>query len=271
MVLAAIGNLTIGGVQELSVPGAAGTRPAERPDRRQRFREVELPGRLRIAREGVQRSANLLPCRAGGRRRPPVRPDGANLAAFLYLLQVRHKSAYVQIRRTVQLAAPFFDDFVLAPRALNPDTIQLEWRHRRSEAHFGASVDTQVIVATQSPLLLDYFEPEEVLVAERKGKETKLRRLEAAPLSVWLEDYSLGQLWEKNELGGRPGSEWWRDCCFTWRARPKRTSLTNSSGAPAAPQAGRGCRTPDAGKMPAFPGFECAKSSCRTSSWAGVT
>ena len=70
-----------------------------------------------------------------------------------------------------------------------------------------ASVDTQVIVATQSPILLDYFEPEEVLVAERKGEETKLRRLETAPLKEWLEDYSLGQLWEKNELGGRPGSE----------------------------------------------------------------
>ena len=70
-----------------------------------------------------------------------------------------------------------------------------------------ASVDTQVIVATQSPILLDYFEPEDVLVAERKGEETKLRRLETAPLKKWLEDYSLGQLWEKNELGGRPGSE----------------------------------------------------------------
>ncbi|MCY3591741.1 MAG: AAA family ATPase [Acidobacteria bacterium] len=70
-----------------------------------------------------------------------------------------------------------------------------------------ASKDTQVIVATQSPILLDYFEPEEVLVAERKDEETKLRRLETEPLREWLEDYSLGQLWEKNELGGRPGSE----------------------------------------------------------------
>lgn len=70
-----------------------------------------------------------------------------------------------------------------------------------------ASEDTQVIAATQSPILLDYFEPEDVLVADRTGDETKLRRLETAPLKEWLEDYSLGQLWEKNELGGRPGSE----------------------------------------------------------------
>lgn len=188
-----------------------------------------------------------------------LRPDGANLAAYLYLLQVRHKSAYSQIRRTVQLAAPFFDDFVLAPRALCPDTIQLEWRHRRSEAHFGtsslsdgtlrfmalstlllqpvdmrpkvilidepelglhpyavtllaamlreASVESQIIVATQSPLLLDHFEPEEVLVTDRHEGATTIRRLCAESLSAWLEEYSLGELWEKNELGGRPAPE----------------------------------------------------------------
>ena len=70
-----------------------------------------------------------------------------------------------------------------------------------------ASSDTQVILATQSPILLDYFEPEDVLVAERKGEETKLRRLKSEALGEWLKDYSLGQLWEKNELGGRPVSE----------------------------------------------------------------
>ncbi len=188
-----------------------------------------------------------------------LRPDGANLAAYLYLLQVRHKSAYSQIRRTVQLAAPFFDDFVLAPRSLCPDTIQLEWRHRRSEAHFGASslsdgtlrfmalatlllqpvemrpkvilidepelglhpyavtllaamlreasVESQIIVATQSPILLDHFEPEEVLVTDRCDGATTIRRLCAESLSAWLEEYSLGELWEKNELGGRPAPE----------------------------------------------------------------
>jgi hypothetical protein len=52
--------------------------------------------------------------------------------------------------------------------------------------------------------LLDYFEPEDVLVADRVDGATQIRRLDSAPLKVWLEDYSLGQLWEKNELGGRP-------------------------------------------------------------------
>jgi predicted ATPase len=67
-----------------------------------------------------------------------------------------------------------------------------------------AAVDTQVIVSTQSSLLLDYFQPEDVLVANRVEGGTTIANLDPAQLATWLEDYSLGQLWEKNELGGRP-------------------------------------------------------------------
>jgi predicted ATPase len=67
-----------------------------------------------------------------------------------------------------------------------------------------ASKETQVVVSTQSPLLLDEFEPEDVLVADRIEGSTSLKRLENKELVSWLEDYSLGQLWEKNKLGGRP-------------------------------------------------------------------
>lgn len=70
-----------------------------------------------------------------------------------------------------------------------------------------ASAKSQVIVSTQSSLLLDYFEPEDVLVAERFEGSTEIRRLNRADLATWLEDYSLGQLWEKNEIGGRPTPE----------------------------------------------------------------
>lgn len=69
-----------------------------------------------------------------------------------------------------------------------------------------AATETQVIVSTQSPLLLDHFQPEDVIVANRINDGTTLERLDTARLSGWLEDYSLGQLWEKNEFGGRPGS-----------------------------------------------------------------
>jgi predicted ATPase len=67
-----------------------------------------------------------------------------------------------------------------------------------------ASVETQVIVSTQSSLLLDHFQPEDVLVANRVEGSTKIARPDPRQLATWLEEYSLGQLWEKNELGGRP-------------------------------------------------------------------
>ncbi len=70
-----------------------------------------------------------------------------------------------------------------------------------------ASTETQIIASTQSPLLLDYFAPEDILVANRVDSATTLTRLDSSKLEGWLEDYSLGQLWEKNELGGRPASE----------------------------------------------------------------
>ena len=188
-----------------------------------------------------------------------LRHDGSNLAAFLYFLREVHWRSYDMIRRTVQLVAPFFDDFFLEPLALNEDTIRLEWRHRGSDGYFDAAslsdgtlrfialatlllqprelrtsvilldepelglhpsaitilaslikqvfTETQIVVATQSPLILDYFEPEDVLVTERVEGATQFARLDGEKLKDWLEDYSLGQLWEKNEFGGRPAPE----------------------------------------------------------------
>ena len=68
-----------------------------------------------------------------------------------------------------------------------------------------ASAETQVVFATQSTLLLDHFQPEDVLVADRVDGGTQLTRLDGGALEEWLQDYSLGQLWEKNHFGGRPG------------------------------------------------------------------
>jgi predicted ATPase len=185
-----------------------------------------------------------------------LRPDGANLAAFLFFLRAAHPSEYSLIRRTVARIAPFFDDFVLEPMRLNENRIRLEWKHKNSDSYFDASsmsdgtirfvalatlflqpkdfrpsvilvdepelglhpyaitllaslakqasLSTQVILSTQSPLLLDHFAPEDVLVADRVDGGTHFSRLDPTKLNSWLENYSLGQLWEKNELGGRP-------------------------------------------------------------------
>ena len=62
----------------------------------------------------------------------------------------------------------------------------------------------QVIVCTQSAALLNEFEPEDVIVVDREDGQSTFRRLEKANLSEWLENYSLGELWQKNIFGGRP-------------------------------------------------------------------
>ena len=66
---------------------------------------------------------------------------------------------------------------------------------------------TQVIVSTQSAPLLNEFAPEDVIVVERTQGESTFRRLESAQLSEWLKEYAMGELWQKNVLGGRPQTE----------------------------------------------------------------
>lgn len=70
-----------------------------------------------------------------------------------------------------------------------------------------ASMRSQLIIATQSPKLVDQFEAGDIVVAERHEGETRLSRPDPAHLKEWLEEYSIGELWEKNVLGGRP-SPW---------------------------------------------------------------
>lgn len=67
-----------------------------------------------------------------------------------------------------------------------------------------ASHDCQVIIATQSVTLLDQFASEDVIVVERSNGESKFHRLARDQVRGWLDDYSLGELWLKNVLGGRP-------------------------------------------------------------------
>ena len=68
-----------------------------------------------------------------------LRPDAANLAAFLHRIRATHPGHLRQIRDVVRLAAPFFDDFKLRPIPTNPDQIQLEWTHAGTDYPFRPS------------------------------------------------------------------------------------------------------------------------------------
>ena len=67
-----------------------------------------------------------------------------------------------------------------------------------------ASHYTQVLISTQSSSFLDSFDPEDVVIVNREGQESQLARPDADKLEAWLAEYSLGEVWEKNVIGGGP-------------------------------------------------------------------
>ncbi|WP_432942261.1 AAA family ATPase [Kribbella sp. CA-253562] len=67
-----------------------------------------------------------------------------------------------------------------------------------------AAADRSVVAATQSVTLLEQFSVDEVAIVERTGAGTQIQRPDPRALEEWLGEYSLGELWEKNLLGGRP-------------------------------------------------------------------
>jgi predicted ATPase len=67
-----------------------------------------------------------------------------------------------------------------------------------------AALKTQIIVSTQSVTLMNQFQPEHVIVVDRKDRGSAFRRISPDEVAKWIDDYSLGELWEKNIIGGRP-------------------------------------------------------------------
>lgn len=183
-----------------------------------------------------------------------LRSDAGNLAAFLYRLKAESPTEYARIRDCVRLVMPSFDDFLLRPSPLEPNSIALEWREQGSDYPFmahhlsdgtlrficlatlllqpslpstvlidepelglhpyaiqmlasllrSASTRTQLIIATQSVLLIDQLDLEDLIVVERSGGASTFKRLQREEYEHWLEEYSLGEMWTKNIFGGRP-------------------------------------------------------------------
>ncbi|EKS69117.1 AAA family ATPase [Caballeronia zhejiangensis] len=185
-----------------------------------------------------------------------LRPDASNLASYLFRLADETPDVYEQIRKTIQLAIPFFDNFVLKPRRMKSgeEQIRLLWRQQQSdytlspsqlsdgsirficlvtallqpdppstiiidEPELGlhpyaitllgsllrsASTHMQVIVSTQSVPLVNEFSIDDLIIVEREQGGSVFKRVDESEFEAWLEDYSVGELWEKNILGGRP-------------------------------------------------------------------
>ena len=82
---------------------------------------------------------------------------------------------------------------------LHPDILPVV-----AEMLIEASERTQIIVTTHSDILVDALShvPETVFVCEKECNSTTVRRLDQAELRIWLEKYSLGDLWRSGQLGG---------------------------------------------------------------------
>ncbi len=182
--------------------------------------------------------------------------DASNLAAYLYLLENKYPSDFINITETIRIIAPFFKSFILRPSPLKPDSIQLEWQHEHSDDYFNASslsdgtlrficlatlllqpaekmpttilldepelglhpaaiqllanllksaaTRTQVIVSTQSVTLINQLDPQSIIIVDRKEEQSTFRKITPGELDAWLDDYGLGDMWEKNIIGGRP-------------------------------------------------------------------
>jgi len=83
---------------------------------------------------------------------------------------------------------------------LHPSAIELVAALIKSVSASGK----QVICSTQSVTLLNHFQPEDIIIVDRNNGESVFKRLEKNKLTDWLNDYAIGELWEKNVLGGRP-------------------------------------------------------------------
>jgi predicted ATPase len=82
---------------------------------------------------------------------------------------------------------------------LHPDWIKLV-----GELLESAATRTQIIVATHSPILVSYVQPQHVVVVEKEDGMTYMERLTEEEMADWLDDFQLGDLWLSGQIGGRP-------------------------------------------------------------------
>ena len=73
-----------------------------------------------------------------------------------------------------------------------------------SEMLKGASINSQILITTQSVMLLDQVDLSDIRIVDRTSGSTKIVVPNEEELKEWLEDYSVGELWQKNLLGGLP-------------------------------------------------------------------
>ena len=187
---AEVGNVIVGGV-----PPPPGDTLWEQS------RWIATDGRLRQfvlnePRGGVFKHINLLV--------PPKHPQ----AAYGFVIMEPEHTPPMSGSNSMCVAT-----VLLQPPELQPDPIMIDEPELGlhplalgllAEMVRRASDARRVIVSTQSADLVSEFEPEDVVVANRRNGESVFERLESDQLKDWLENYTVGDLWKANVVGGGP-------------------------------------------------------------------
>ena len=156
-----------------------------------------------------------------------LQSEGNNLASFLYYL----KNNYVRLNwkddsgndyvfspdqfsdgsiRFIALATLLLQPEKTMPRMIIIDEPELGLHPYAIEQLIqmikDASVHSQVIIATQSPQLIDGFSLDSIVVLEQddETKSTVAHKLDQERLKEWIEEYTVSELWRKNVIGGQP-------------------------------------------------------------------
>jgi predicted ATPase len=64
--------------------------------------------------------------------------------------------------------------------------------------------EVQIIAATQSPAFANQFGWEDFVIVDRVEDASCFRRLSKEEVLPWMDEFAMGDIWEKNVIGGRP-------------------------------------------------------------------
>jgi len=102
---------------------------------------------------------------------------------------------------------------LLQPTELLPDTILIDEPELGLHPYAIAVLadifkqvaeDKQLIVSTQSVELVNELSPQDIIVVDQEDDASTFKRFKEEELEDWLKQYSMGELWKRNVLGGRP-------------------------------------------------------------------
>lgn len=110
--------------------------------------------------------------------------------------------------RTIALIAMLAQNPVDLPAVLFLDEPELGLHPAAIDVVAGlikaASHHCQILIATQSVSMVNNFAPDDLVVIERKGRDSHYHRYSSEELAAYMEEFSTGELWEHNIIGGKP-------------------------------------------------------------------